>query len=186
MPLTLQREITKVKGIPHIGPIMAIGLQRIEDAINNLGVNVAADPTGTVDAPSPIQGLTIRASGGLVHMAISDNNQIQRGIEYFVEHDTNPAFMQPQVEHLGTSRQRMVTLPAKTDSGADQQFYFRAYSQYRGGLPSKPIHFGGTTPTPVSVGGTTQLTLIPSTGSGTAPNNGSRGGSGFGTVLKRG
>jgi hypothetical protein len=78
-----------------------------------------------------------------------------------------------------------VTLPAQDDNGGSQQFYFRAYSQYPGGKPGVPVHFGGETPTAVDPGGTQQLTLIPSTGSGTAQVSGEQGGSGFGIVLHR-
>jgi hypothetical protein len=88
--------------------------------------------------------------------------------------------------HLGASRSmNPVMLPAKDDNGKPQQFYFRGYSQYPGGHPGSPIHFGGQTPTAVNPGGSAKLTLLPSTGSGTAENTGQQGASGFGRNLFR-
>jgi hypothetical protein len=148
-------------------------------------VNVGADPTGFVPPAPTIQGLNVKAANGQVHVSINDSNPISKNLHYFVEYDTSPAFAQPHVEFLGPSRGKVLNLPGKTDGGATQNFYFRAYPQYLAGKPGVPVNFGGTVPTAVSPGGTTQLTLLPSTGSGTAPNNGERGGQGFGVDLKR-
>ena len=183
--LTIQRNINRIRPIPIIGPILADGLQRLEDAVNNLAVNVGADPTGFVPQAPTIQGLMVKAANGLVHVSINDSNPISKNLHYFVEYSTDPAFSQPHVEHLGPSRGGVLNLPGKTDGNATQNFYLRGYSQYQGGIAGKPINFGGAIPTPVNPGGTTLLTLLPSTGSGTAPNNGERGGQGFGKVLKR-
>jgi hypothetical protein len=114
-----------------------------------------------------------------------NNNKIAKNLQYFVEYDTDPAFPQPQVEHLVAARQRSVTLPGKDDEGNPQPFYFRAYSQYQGGHPGEKVHFGGDAPIPVDPGGPHQMTLNPSTGSGTAQNNGQEGGSGFGKIQIR-
>src|SRR5207253_3159090 len=119
------------------------------------------------------------------HVTISDNNAIQRGINYFIEHDTDPNFTNPQVEDLHASRQKTLSLPAMDDDGNPQPRYVRVYSQYKGSPPSAPIYFGGNTPTPVNPGGTAKLTLLRSTGSGTAQNSGEQGASGLGKVLFR-
>lgn len=185
MALNFETEITFLENIPSIGRYLGTVLRGFQNGVNNLGQNLGAEPAGTIPAAPQIQGLTVKANNGGVHAVIADNNAISKHVNYFVEYDTNPAFTQPHVEHLGASRSRMLNLPGKTDSGATQQFYFRAYSQYLGGNPGKPVHFGGTTPTPVSPGGNVQMTLIPSTGSGTAQPNGQQGGSGFGKVLFR-
>ena len=187
MPVSIQKEISILRQHPAIGRYLGVALQRLEDAVNQLGVHTATDPTGTVPAPPAIQKLTIKTDGnGTVHGTIDDNNPISRGLHYFVEYDTTPAFSRPHVVHLGVSRtMHPFILPAKDDDGNAQQFYFRGYSHYPGGEPGPPLHFGGDVPTPVSPGGTSQMTLLPSTGSGTAPNDGQRGASGFGKVLHR-
>jgi hypothetical protein len=99
-----------------------------------------------------------------------------------VEYDTDASFPQPHVVHLGASRSMApMTLPAMDDNGNPQKFFFRAYSQYHGSHPGPKVHSGVA----VDPGGTHMLTLLPSTGSGTAAANGQEGGSGFGKVLLR-
>lgn len=187
MPLSLERERVFIKQIPVFGQYLDDLAGKIQEGINNLGQNLGADPTGMVATPATIQQLTVKTNGtGLVHAVITDNNQIQKNLHYFVEYDTNPAFTQPHVVHLGASRtMNPLNLPANDDNGNPQKFYFRAYSQYQGSHPGVPIHFGGPVPTAVAPGGSQNLTLIPSTGSGTAQPTGQQGGSGFGKVLFR-
>lgn len=188
MGLDISKEITILQQHPEIGKYLGTVLQKLEASVNLLGTNAGVDPTGAkMPAPSPIQKVDVKSDGsGNVHASISDNNQIQRSIHYFMEYDTDPSFKQPHVVHMGTSRSMPpLTLPDKDGNGQPQQFYFRAYSQYPGSDPGEKIHFGGETPAGISPGGSSQLTLFPSTGSGTAQNSGQEGGSGFGKVLFR-
>jgi hypothetical protein len=185
--LDIQKEISRLRKVDDHGQWLQSAFQRIEDAVNNLGRNTAAAPKGILPPPPPIQQVTVKTNGnGLVHAVIGDENPIEKGLHYFLEYDTTPDVTQPHVVHLGASRtMNPIALPALDDDGIPQQFYFRGYSQYPGGRPGTPIHFGGETPAPVAPGGTQQMTLIPSTGSGTAQNSGQQGGSGFGKVLAR-
>lgn len=188
MALDIQKEIDRLRQHPELGSYFGTIFERIEKAINVLGTNAGVDPTGAVmPAPPPIQQLSVKSDGnGNIHASISDHNAIQRGIHYFVEYDTDSSFKQPHVVHLGPSRSMQpLNLPTKDDNGQPQSFFFRAYSQYPGSTPGDKIHFGGETPTAVTPGGTSQLSLFPSTGSGTAQNSGEEGGSGFGKVLFR-
>lgn len=187
MALDLQKEISILRQHPEFGKYLGVALQRLQDSVNGLGTNLAADPTGTMPAPPPIQALNVKTDGnGTVHATINHSAAIQRGVHYFVEYSNDAAFSQPHVVHLGTSRtMNPITLPAMDDSGKPQKFFFRAYGQYPGGDPGEPVHFGGTVPTPVNPGGSVKLTLLQSTGSGTAQNSGQQAGSGFGRVLFR-
>jgi hypothetical protein len=182
---SLDREISFTKQIPFVGPHVANALQRTQDAINQLGTNLAAAPTGTMPAPPPINGVDVKANNGLLHVTINDQNAIQRGINYFVEHSTRSDFVGAHVVDLHSSRGGTIPLPGLDDNGNPQAVFVRAYSQYRAGNPGTKIHFGGTTPTAVLPGGTTQMTLLPSTGSGTAAPNGQQQGSGLGKTLFR-
>jgi hypothetical protein len=164
-------------------PELAVVIQKIADFTNNLARNSANSGNGNFPTPPNLEGLSVKASGGLVHISITHNAPIQKGITYFTEADTNPAFPQPHVIDHGSSRSHFVNLPAKNDSGAGQSWYFRSYAQYPGSKATSPINFGGTTPTAVSVGGNTSLTPLSSTGSGTASANGQQGGQGLGTFL---
>jgi hypothetical protein len=184
--LSIDKELNYFRSLPGFGSYLAAALSRLQDGLNGLGNNLAADPTATKDPPPTIQSLTVKASGGLVHAVVSDNNAIQKGAHYFVEYANEPNFLQPHVVHLGVSRSMQpLNLPALDDNGNPQSFYFRAYSQYPGGHPGKAIFFGGSVATKVNPGGTSRLTLLPSTGSGTAAASGQEGSSGFGKVLYR-
>lgn len=186
MGVSIDKELSAIRQIPGHGNDLAVILERLVNGINNLGTNIGADPTQTLAAPPPVQKLNVKASGGVVHATIDDANAIKRSLHYFVEYSTSPTFLQPHVVHLGASRSMPpLNLPALDDDGNPQQFYFRAYSQYPGGDPGVAMHYGGTTPTAVDPGGTMQLSLLPSTGSGTAQASGQQGGSGFGKVLHR-
>lgn len=180
----------------EIGRWTAAALRMIENAVNHLGKNLSAAPSGDMATPAPVQQLQIKASGEMVHAVIQDNTPIRKHVNYFLEYATEPNFLEPHVEHLGTSRTRVISLPTNTDGttnpttgvvtpGTPQQYYFRAYSQYLGSKPSKYINFGGDLAQPISLTGSTNLTLLPSTGSGTAQNSGQQGGYGFGHFLHR-
>lgn len=162
-------------------------VQKIITAINNMGRNAGVSPTGQLSAPTAPNGLDVKASGGFVHVQITDNNPLNKGIHYFVEADTNPSFSQPIVIPHGPSRTiHPFPLPANDDNGNAQSWHFRAYAQYPGSLASAKTVFGGASgATPVSVGGSTSMTLLPSTGSGTASPTGTQGGQGFGKTSTR-
>jgi hypothetical protein len=165
----------------------AAAFRLVEDAINRLGRSAGASPVGDVAQPAPIQAVNVKVSGETAHVTITDNSALSRNIHYFLEYANEPNFLAPHVEHLGTSRGRVLSLPANDDTGAPQSYYFRGYSQYPGSKPSPHVLLGPQgSPTAVQMTGTTNMTLLPSTGSGTAAPNGQQGGQGFGTFGKRG
>jgi hypothetical protein len=161
-------------------------LVSIQDAINNLGTNIAADPVGVGQTPAPLQSVNVKAKGEMVHVTLTHNVPVNKGVHYFLEYDNDPSFPQPHVLHNGTSRSiPPFSLPTLNDAMAPQNWYFRGYPQYPGSPPAAPVNFGGITPTPVTLTGTTALTLQPSTGSGTAAPDGRQGAQGFGSILAR-
>jgi hypothetical protein len=167
--------------------VLARALQQIEDGVNNLGQQVAAEPVGFSQPPAPLQSVNVKTAGEMVHVTLTHNVPITKNIHYFVEYDTDPNFPQPHVIHNGTSRTiAPFTLPSKDDGNNPVSYYFRGYPQFPGSHPAAPVNFGGTSPTAVTLGGTTQMTLLPSTGSGTAAANGQQGGYGFGKTNTRG
>lgn len=187
MAVDIKKELTFIRQLPVIGNYIGDALERIVSGVNTTGTHIGVDPTGVQPAPPPIQQLNVKTNGtGLVHVTIDDHNQIAKNLHYFVEYDTDPNFPQPIVKHLGVSRTMdPLTLPAMNDGGHAQKFYFRAYSQYPGSAPGPKINNGGTTPKAIDPGGTQMMTLLPSTGSGTAQNSGQEGGSGFGKIQIR-
>ena len=157
--------------------------QYLIPSVTTTARNAAVSPTGTAAAPEAPSGISVAAAGEMVHVSLTDNSALNRGVNYFTEISANdPSFRQPIVFHHGTSRTPPpFPLPSKDGSGNPISYYLRSYSQYPGSHPSFPtVHGGAASPTPVTLGGTTQLNLLPSTGSGTASGSGTQPGQGFG------
>jgi hypothetical protein len=157
--------------------------QYLGPSITRTAQNAAVSPTGDAAAPESPSAVSVAAAGEMVHVSVTDNSAVNRGVHYFTEISANdPSFRQPIVFHHGTSRTPPpFPLPSKDAGGNSVKYYVRSYSQYPGSPPSEPIvHGGAANPTAVTLGGTTQLNLLPSTGSGTASGNGTQGAQGFG------
>ena len=178
MPLNIRDQISNVRRVPQYGYFFANAFERIQDAINGLGTHLAADPTGTLPAISPLQSVNVSTDGGnLVHVSLVDNSSIQKNINYFVEWSTD-GFTTAHVEHLGVSRERILNLPQGTYS-------IRGFHQTLGGLPSTPIYYGGASPIAVVINSGSTLPLLAAVGSGTGAPDGSQPGVGLGKVLFR-
>lgn len=161
-------------------------LQQIITGVNTLADNTASSAVGRLPAPPPVNGVTVKVAGELAHVQIAHSAAIQQGVRYFTEVATNQNFTQPLVIDHGTSRtSHPFPLPTKDDGGNTQSYYFRSYCQYPGSDPSRPVVYGGASPTAVTMGGSTQLTLLPSTGSGTSANTGQQAGWGLGKIQRR-
>lgn len=182
--LDLRELLDEVRNIPgrHWARI-SVMFEKIQDAINQIGNGVGVDATGHTPVPAAPAGINVAAGTDHLHVTINDNEARARALNYFVEWSVNdPSFSNAHVEDLGASRGRMLPLPAKDGSGNPISYYVRAYRSYRGSASAseKTIFGGNLTPAPVVLTGTSQLTPLASTGSGTAPTNGSGAGQGFG------
>ena len=154
-------------------------------AIETLATNTGASATGFVTAPDPPEGATVNpVSPEHIEVTIQHSAPVNKGIEYFTEIATNPAFANPRIEHHGASRSPVnpIFLPTKSAAGDTHQYYLRFYAQQPGSPPSTSLVYSGN---PITMTGTTEADHTPSTGSGTAAANGSQGGSGWGKVLQR-
>lgn len=168
-------------------PLLGSLLQRIINGTNTLAENTASSAVGRIEPPPPINAVNIKVAGEYAHVTLDHSGEIQQGVHYFVEAATNPNFIGAHPIHFGTSRTRdPIHLAAQDDNGDPQSWYMRAYAQYPGGSPSKPVAFGGANPTPITTTGGTNLSWQPSTGSGTASNSGQQIGWGFGKIARRG
>ena len=190
--LDIGKFVAEIRSRANAVPVfarLALALEQTQDAVNSLGTATGVDPTNHTTPPDPPSNIDVKAANGLAHVTLSDTSQRSRALQYFIEADTDPAFPNPHVQHLGVSRGAFIPLPAKADDATAQSWYFRAYSQYPGSQQRSDHQvFGGSIPTPVSVGGSTQLTPLPSTGSGTASTNGQQktGEGGFGVLARTG
>ena len=167
-------KIGQIAQIKSESPYTYEALTQIVNGVNSVGRATGVDPSGPIaSADAHPAAWSVEAADGIYDVAIADNSAVNRGIFYFAESDTTPAFAQPYVHFMGSSRNLRISM-------GNQTLYWRAYSQYLGSEPSEPVTFG-TPATAVTGGGTaTGPALQASNGSGTA--TGSEGGSGFGTV----
>ncbi len=172
------RDWTKTSS--RLGPMF----QNIQDAINQAARAAGVDSTQHLAQPNPPAKLNIKTAGELAHVTIEDHSARSRSLHYFVEYANNKSFSGAHVEHLGVSRGRILNLPTKDDNGNTQNWYFRSYSMEPGSKKaSSKVYYGQQgAPTAVQMSGSTQLSLLHSTGSGTAPTDGQKAGTGFGTV----
>jgi len=169
-------KIGQLAQIKSESPYVYEALTQLVNAVNAVGRGTGVDPSGSISAPTSIGGLSVTAADGIFDIAITDNSSVNRGVFYFAESDTTPAFHQPYVHFLGSSRNYRITM-------GNQTLYWRAYSQYLGSETSQPVAYGSP-PIAITGGGTASgPALQPSSGSGTAGGN--QGGQGFGQVTRR-
>lgn len=157
--------------------------QVLADAINRLATAVGGSATGEITPPRAPDTVAVKTAGEFMHIAINHSGQLQRNIRYFSEIATSPSFAQPIVVDHGSSRtSHPIPLPTFLDDGITRaKYYVRSFAQYPGSPPSPPTVVGGIgAPTEFQMSGSTALTLLPSNGSGTGPNNGQSAGQGLG------
>ena len=169
--------------------------QRIIEAVNNLSINLGASAVGKNTPPDPVDSIQVKGSAAnnihtspseILHWTMGHNQSVQKGVHYFSEVDTDSNFPQPHVVHHGTSRTGFLHLPALDDNGNVQTYYLRSYAQYPGSDASPIKVFGGMAgATKIQMTGASKMSLLSSTGSGTASPNGTQGGQGFGSFLTR-
>lgn len=156
--------------LPHLGiierenPRLGETVRAIQTAINQHGVTVGVDPTGAFPTPAAPQAIAVSAANGFFDVVITDADPV-RGVEYWLEWDTNPAFPAPRQIHLVAARNWYGQL-------GNQTLYWRAAKQYQGSNLSPWVVFGGATPTGVVGGGGAAPAPQPSSGSGSGPGIG--------------
>src|SRR3981189_2401175 len=169
---------------PHLGKL----LEQLIDGVNGISNHLGVAPQGKVQPPAAHQQLNVVAGTDHVHVTITDSSTVKKNVQNMIEWSVNdPTFSAPHVEDLGSSRGRMLALPAKDSLGAPINYYFKSYGQYFGSDAQSKHTFFGTrfNPTAVTLTGASQLTPLQSAGSGTGKSDGSQSGSGLGTVLQR-
>jgi hypothetical protein len=169
---------------------------RVADAINNLAANVGVAAVGKTTPPPKIDSISVKgtqvnnvltASSEILHWTLTHNQALNKGIKYITEIDTNVGFTKPHQFFHDASRTGFTTLPTYMDDGVTKQtYYLRSQAQYPGSDACDPTVLGNLgAPTQIQMTGMSAMTLLPSTGSGTASPQGQQGGLGLGTVLRR-
>lgn len=176
---------------PYLGTL----LRKIIGAVNTTAKNASVSAIGNVSPPNPVDSVNVSGTlsnnalsvqGEVLHLTLTHNQSVDKGVRYFTEVDTSSSFTQPHVFDHGTSRSLFITLPTKDSGGNTHTYYVRSYAQYHGSNPTKPTVYGGLSGAyPITMGGSSKVDLLPSTGSGTAAQTGQQGGKGLGTVQTR-
>lgn len=158
MPLTARGLDTIREDYPQVYE----ALQSIVSAVNQQGALLGTDPAGTVAAPSNSGTIDVTQDAGLVSVQIQDPAP-QRLVEYHIEFDTDPGFLNARLVSNGPSRNVVKYMGALTT-------YWRFYKQLPGSPVSEIVYFGtAEDPTAVVGTGSGAPTLQPTTGSGTSP-----------------
>lgn len=156
---------------PDLGAKLYEALNSIAQQSAQVQSQTNTNPKGQPTPPPPISGFNVTGQNGHFNLRITDNNPIYRGIQYYAEYDTQSHFPNPQVIHLGDTRNHNVFL-------GNGKYYWRAYSSYASSAPSAPVYHGSSAkPTGVVGGGTVGSPNIQSSqGSGTSsPGQGLEG-----------
>jgi hypothetical protein len=169
-------------------------LKRIIDAVNSVARHASVAAVGKVDPPPPVNsiqvsgtqsGNTITCPSEILHLTLTHNGELNKGVQYLHEISTDPNFSDANTHIIdaGSSRSLFTHLPSLQNDGVTPQVYYhRAYPQYHGSDAQKPTVLGGlAAPTKIVMTGTSKTSLLPSTGSGTSNTRGQ----GLGVVLTR-
>ncbi len=149
--------------MPDLGARLYETLSAMNQQHQNLAMQTTGNSTGTPQTPPQVNGVSVTGSGGMLHVAVQDNNEIYRGINYYAVHADNPNFTNPQIVDMGSSRN--VSIPV-----GNQSRYAYVYSAYGNTGPSAPVYHGGATPIAVHAGSFNDAPSFPdSQGSGTGP-----------------
>jgi hypothetical protein len=172
-------------------------LRRVVEAINTTAKNASVSAVGLFPTPPKIDSInvagtfsadtnSITTTSEHLHWTLEHNQQVHKGVQYFSEIDQDPNFTQPHIIPHNTSRSGFLNLPANDNNNAPIAYYLRSYAQTQGSDPSEPTVLGGlSNPTKILLTGTSKMSILSSTGSGTASTTGQQGGKGLGTVLTR-
>ncbi len=125
-------KIGQLAQIKSDSPYVYEALTQLVNGVNAVGRATGVDPSGSIAAPSPIGSLNVTAADGIFDLAITDNSTLNRGIFYFAESDTTPAFSQPYVHFLGSSRNLRV-VAGQSDALLARVFAISGIGNFRAG-----------------------------------------------------
>ncbi len=173
MPLNL-RNLDYIKNLsfkeaPDFGTKLGELLQGLQQGVGNIESQTNSNATGPPSHPPAVNALNVQGQNGHFSIAIHDTTPVYRGVQYFVDHASNPQFTDAHTIDMGTSRNHNVFL-------GNVGRYFRAYSAYPGSPPGPHVYHGSqATPKMVLGGGTVggpAFTTSQSSGTGMAGQTG--------------
>ena len=170
--------VQAVRNLPEWGKYIFDAFRNVQKQLGNLSTQVNGSLTAPQNsAPPQINAISVKASGGVAHVQITDNNEnLYRGVHYHVQYSTDPGFSAPITHFMGPARDARISV-------GTQPLYYRAYSDYPTSPASVPQYHGGAQPIAVAAIGTEQPAIPSGMGSGTGTASQI---SGFGPIPWRG
>jgi hypothetical protein len=162
--------------IENENPKLGIFLrQYVLPTISRTAQNAAVDQTSQIHPPDPPESVKVTTAGEMMQVVVNHTAPLIRGAHYIYTVGTNSSQLNAQVECKPATRSPLhFTLPTfQADGTTKHNYYVSVQVQYPGGPPSRPTHFGGSSPSPITLAGTTAMDIQPGTGSGTARNGAS-------------
>lgn len=160
------KNLAFIRTLPVIGARLYESLLSVQDGVSNVEQQTNTSSSQQPSPPPAINGLKVNTGpGGEFQAAITDQGNVSRGVNYFIEHADNPQFNNPHIIDNGTSRNWAGHM-------GNQTLYWRAYSSY-GSSPASPAVYHGSQASPAPVTGGVVGSRAPSQGAGTgAPGQG--------------
>src|SRR6185312_8283831 len=151
----------KLPDSPEFGARLYQVFRDIVTKSTNTEQQANLNPEGPPSPPAPPDAVDVSGQDGYLHVAITHNAEIYRGIQYHLEHADNPHFTNPIPVSMVNSRH--LTIPV-----GNQTRYVRIAASYPSSPPSNWVYHGGSQPIGVNGGGSGPGPLfLPSQGSGT-------------------
>lgn len=152
---------------PDLAARIYEAVQDLNRAVSNHLQQTNGNPTGEPKPPSAPLGIQVSARDGYMHVAINDQEELYRGVQYWVAHADNPNFTNAiHTQASGTE------LRNHTEFIGNQTRYVQVYKSYPWSGPTQPVIHGGATPIAVNGGGSIAGPLfLPSQGTGTGMQN---------------
>lgn len=166
--MDLSRHITYFRSVDlenppkDFGARMAELLHAIQTGTTNTEQQGNLNPQGQPQAPPPVDAVKVTGQNGYLHVAIQHNAEIFRGVQYHLEHDSDPNFTNPIPVSLGTARHTTIAV-------GNQTRHVRVTASYPSSPPGAWVYHG-TSAAPIGVNGggaNTGPAFLPSQGSGT-------------------
>ena len=140
MNATIQKNLAYLRTVgtpelPELGSRLYETFSAILSQQQTIAQQVNGNVSGQPESPPQINGLKVTASNGHFAAEITDNNTVYRDVHYYLAHADNAQFTNPQIIHLGHSRNHNIFLGNATR-------YWQAYSAYASSPPSAPVYHG--------------------------------------------
>lgn len=149
----------EIDGHPGFGAKLYQSLHTLALGVSTIAQQTNANPSGTPEAPPPVQQVTVTPHPQGVDVSIKHEGQFYQGLEYYVDYADNPSFVNARTEHIGQTRNAII--PVGQWNG-----YYQVRASYPSGISTRPVLNGGAVAQMVRGGSTSAVAMQPTQGCG--------------------